>query len=185
MDSIVRKVDEIFEHSNAHMRDKLKHFGCQSANVIKYVCAKLRKYRGEFFESNKTIAKACGVSVRTVQNAIKRAEQLEIFVVSERTESTFNEKMRRTSNLIQLLPYKTAEIVRKVVSVARKVSSMMRAAGAKKQPKAQRYVREEIVPEWIGKKQSKPEVDTDDRARFGALQARLRTKYARNNKAPD
>ena len=172
-------VEQIFEHANLHMRDKLKHFGCQAQKVIKYICAKLRKYRGDFFESNRTIAEACEVSVRTVQNAIKRAEQLEIFVVSERTESTFNGKMRRTSNLIQLLPHKAAEIARKVVATARKVASVVRSVT--RQPKQrQRHakpVREEMKPDWLGKEQVDPLMDAETGAEIAALQARLRDKY--------
>ncbi|WP_198286492.1 helix-turn-helix domain-containing protein [Bacillus sp. AP8] len=158
------------------MRDKLRYFGCQSAKVIKYICAKLRKYRGEFFESNKTIAEACEVSVRTVQNAIKRAEKLEIFVVSERTELTFNDKMRRTSNLIHLLPYQAKEVVRKVVSVARKVGSVLRNKTTKSANR--RFVRTEPVPDWLGKEQSNPKLSEEDKAQIADLKALLRDRYS-------
>lgn len=121
--SVVTNVSDIFEQGNLHMSTKLRHFGGQGQQVVKYIMSKLRKYRGVFFESNSTIADNVGCSIRTVQNTIKRCEQLAIFVVSSRKESTFNGKMRQTTNKIQLLHYKVVEIVKEVVEEVRTVVS--------------------------------------------------------------
>lgn len=120
---VITDTKSIFEQGNLHMKDKLRHFGGQGSTVIKYIISKLRKYHGEFFESNKTIAEACSCSVRTVQNAIKRAEQLEIFIVSSRSEETFSGKMRQTSNKIQLLAYESVVVVKNIVETVRTVAS--------------------------------------------------------------
>ncbi|MBZ9536669.1 helix-turn-helix domain-containing protein [Cytobacillus oceanisediminis] len=127
MNQVVTDTQAIFEQGNLQMKFKLKFFGKSSQLVIKYIMGKLRKYHGEFFESNSTIAEAIGVSVRTVQLAVKRAEQLNIFVVSSRFEATFNsERMRQTSNKIQLLVYDSSmQVVKKVVEKVRKVKSIL------------------------------------------------------------
>lgn len=152
---IITDVESIFEQGNLHMKNKLCHFGSQGQTVIKYIISKLRKYRGEFFESNSTIAEAIGCSVRTVQNAIKRAEQLEIFIVSSRTEMTFNDKFRQTSNKIQLLSYEVVEVVKEIVETIRTVTSKVVKKVkkvAEKYPKQQPQkapIRTEIIPSWM------------------------------------
>ena len=120
---VVTNVTDIFEQGNLHMSTKLRHFGGQAQQVVKYIMSKLRKYKGVFFESNSTIAENVGCSVRTVQNTIKRCEQLEIFIVSSRMESTFNGKMRQTTNKIQLLPYMIVEVAKEVVETIRETVS--------------------------------------------------------------
>lgn len=200
---VVTNVEQIFEQGNLHMSTKLKHFGSQGQKVVKYIISKLRKYHGEFFESNSTIAEATGVSVRTVQNTVKRAEQLEIFVVSSRSESTFNGKMRQTSNKIQLLSYEAVEVVKEVIEEVRTVASKVAKKAIKtvkkvftpKAPKNEskgnykpynntyKSNRTEIVPEWINKPYVEPVKTEEEKAAFekrrAELQAKLREKYGK------
>lgn len=91
--SVFANVNDIFEQGIAQMSADIRYFGGQGHKVVKYIMSKLRKYKGVFFESNSTIAKNEGCFVRTFQNTIIRCEQLEIFIVSSRKESTFNGKM--------------------------------------------------------------------------------------------
>ncbi|MDP4085111.1 MAG: helix-turn-helix domain-containing protein [Bacillota bacterium] len=108
--------EQIFDHGNKHMMEKLRAFGSQGQAIIKYIISKLRKYHGSFFESNSTISKAVGCSVRTVQNTVKKAEQLNIFAVSPRKElDELTGKIRQTTNLIQLLAYAPLKKVKKVI----------------------------------------------------------------------
>lgn len=129
---IITKVEEIFVHGNRHMQAKLKYFSPKGQAVIKYIMGRLRKYKGVFFESNKTIAEACDVSVSTVQRIIRRCEQLAIFLVSSRTESTFNDKHRQTTNKIQLLSYVAVKVVKEVTEQVRKTSVKVQEITKKK-----------------------------------------------------
>ncbi|ETI67257.1 helix-turn-helix domain-containing protein [Neobacillus vireti] len=114
--TVLTSTEIIFEHGNKHMMEKLRAFGYQGKAVIKYIISKLRKYHGSFFESNSTIAEAVGCSVRTVQNTVKKAEQLNIFVVSPRKElDELTGKIRQTTNLIQLLAYAPLKKVKTVI----------------------------------------------------------------------
>ncbi|MEH7098167.1 helix-turn-helix domain-containing protein [Neobacillus vireti] len=114
--TVIISSELIFEHGNKHMMEKLRSFGSQGKAVIKYIISKLRKYHGSFFESNSTIAQAVGCSVRTVQNTVKKAEQLNIFAVSPRKElDELTGKIRQTTNLIQLLPFTPLKKVKKVI----------------------------------------------------------------------
>ena len=157
---VVTTAEKIYTQGNLHMAQRLRYFGKSSQLVIKYIMGKLRKYHGEFFESNSTISKAVGVSVRTVQNAIKRAEQLEIFIVFTRFEETLDGKMRQTTNKIMLLPYNVKKVVRKkAVETIRKVKSMLVEKTQrvttlpKQQPKKAKNnfkkIRVEHIPEWF------------------------------------
>ncbi|PFH83605.1 helix-turn-helix domain-containing protein [Bacillus sp. AFS088145] len=179
--SVVTNISDIFEQGNLHMQFKLRHFGGQGQQVVKYIMSKLRKYRGIFFESNSTIAENVGCSIRTVQNTIKRCEQLEIFIVSSRKESTFNGKMRQTTNKIQLLTYKAVEVVREVVEEVRKVVNAVKevvkhvsqnVSNASKnlassksyynntKPYNKKPIRKEICPNWLNIEYEKP-IETD------------------------
>lgn len=190
---VITKVQQIWEQGNKHMQHKLKYFGTQSQKVIKYIISKLRKYKGDFFESNKTISEACEVSVRTVQLAIKRAEQLSIFLVSERTELTINGKFRRTSNRIQLLSYHAVEVVKEVVEKVRNTVSKVvkkvvkpnkqRPSNDAPRQTQKRFTRVEIVPDWLGKEYVPPVHTEEKRLAFeadaAALRAKLREKYGK------
>ncbi|WP_257131631.1 helix-turn-helix domain-containing protein [Bacillus sp. AFS017336] len=175
--SVVTKVEDIFEQGNLHMSTKLRHFGGQGQQVVKYIMSKLRKYKGVFFESNSTIAENVGCSIRTVQNTIKRCEQLEIFIVSSRKESTLNGKMRQTTNKIQLLTYKIVEVVKEVVEEVRKVvkvvkevvrhvsqnvSSVSKNVASSKsyynnaKAYSKKTIRKEICPNWLKMEYEKP-----------------------------
>lgn len=174
MNQVVTDTQAIFEQGNLHMQHKLKFFGKSSRLVIKYIMGKLRKYHSKFFESNSTIAEAVGVSVRTVQNSIKRAEKLSIFQVSERFEETLDEKFRQTSNSIRLLWFDASKkVVKKVVEKVRKVKSILvekvqnaskneSNSNTKQQPKQQpkkayngskygyrKSIRTEVIPEYF------------------------------------
>lgn len=189
---VVTNVEQIFTQGNLHMANKLKHFGKQGQKVVKYIISKLRKYRGEFFECNKTIADNVGCSVRTVQNAIKRAEQLEIFVVTSRKEQTLNGKLRQTSNKIQLLSYGAVEVVKEVVEEVRQVASGVakvvkkvftpkrenKPKSSQYKPYNSQYTRSEIVPQWISKPQtSTTNISPEQQQRFNRLKDRLKNKY--------
>lgn len=193
--AIVLSTEDIFEQGNLHMANKLKHFGSQGQEVVKYIISKLRKYQGEFFECNKTIADNVGCSVRTVQNAIKRAEQLEIFVVSTRKEETLNGKMRQTSNKIQLLSYEVMEVVKEVVEEVRNVASKVVKTASKVVKKAQKvftpkksseaknkpskgntYKRKELVPEWMEEGYKRPEPTEEERLMLQEKVAKLKAK---------
>lgn len=179
--SIVIDVESIFEQGNQHMKTKLRHFGSQGQTVIKYIISKLRKYHGEFFESNKTIATACGCSVRTVQNAVKRAEQLEIFIVSSRTEETFDGKQRQTTNKVQLLTYEVVAVVKKVIETVRTTASRVVKIvkkTTKKYPKQPLLapIRTEIVPDWLGKEYVEPEETEEIKQMRKKLEEKLK-KY--------
>lgn len=168
MNQVVTGAEAIYTEAGKHIH-KLKFFGSQGQAVIKYILGKLRKYK-TFFESNKTIASAVQCSIRTVQNAIKRAEQLEIFVVSSRYEETFDGKMRQTSNKIGLLWFdESKKVVKKVVEKVRKVKSILvekvqnaskneSNPNAKQQPKKayngskygyKKPIRTEVIPEYF------------------------------------
>ncbi|MBD3107190.1 helix-turn-helix domain-containing protein [Bacillus sp. AGMB 02131] len=195
---VLYKAEDIFEQGNLHMANKLKHFGKQGQAVVKYIITKLRKYRGEFFECNETIAENVGCSVRTVQNAIKRAEQLEIFVVSSRKEKTLNGKFRQTSNKIQLLSFEAIGIVKEVVEEVRTVTSKVVKKVANKVKKVVAYkkeyrssmgyqntystsTRKEIVPKWLKEEYKPPVMTNEEQADFkrrkNELQKMLREKY--------
>ncbi|PGZ96361.1 hypothetical protein COE51_17135 [Bacillus pseudomycoides] len=189
---IVTTTEQIFEQGNKHMQEKLRAFGDQGQAVIKYIVSKLRKYNGSFFESNKTISENVGCSVRTVQNTIKKAEQLNIFAVSPRKElEELTGKARQTTNLIQLLAYTPlkkakkiiVETVRKVVEraevVVQEVKNVVKAKvfkGSKNQYGQKQYgqksVRKEIVPDWLANRDqeqvSKPATE-DEIARMQAI----------------
>jgi len=188
MSTVVTKVEGIFEQGNLHMSTKLRHFGGQGQQVVKYIMSKLRKYKGTFFESNSTIAENVGCSVRTVQNTIKRAEQLEIFIVSLRKESTFNGKMRSTTNKIQLLPYKMVEVAKEVIETVRTVVKKVKESVSKvvevvkdvvqnvsnasknvapsnsyynnAKPYGKKPIRQELCPNWLNVEYVKP-IETD------------------------
>ncbi|MFB3164703.1 helix-turn-helix domain-containing protein [Neobacillus sp. 179-J 1A1 HS] len=171
--TIVSTKQDIFNHGNKHQQEKLRAFGDQGKVVIKYILSKMLKYP-QFFESNKTIASEVGCSIRTVQNAIRKAEQLNIFAVSPRKElDELTGKTRQTTNLIQLLAYAPLKKVKKVIveavrevknkveTVAQKVSNAITTKREKNvqtsQNKAQNSgqkwskkapIRTEILPDW-------------------------------------
>lgn len=195
----------IWEHGNAHLKSKLKFFSPKMAIVVKYVISKMRKYN-EFFESNKTIANECGVSVRTTINAIKRAEKLGIFEVSTRFEKTLNGAFRQTSNLIKLKKFENFDFVQEVKTTVRKAKSAIRtvvntAKSATKKasesftPKRQQNtynkphnaynppVRVEVKPDWLHKPYVPPQISDKEQRAFeaerDALQRELREKYGK------
>ena len=115
MTTILTNVADIFSHGNRHMKNKFKYLSPKSQEVIKYIINKLRKYRGEFWESNKTISLNVGCCIRTVQSSIRKAQKLGILQVSERYEKVVtSDKMRRTTNIIRLLPFKEFSIVKEI-----------------------------------------------------------------------
>lgn len=126
MTQAITNVSEIFEQGNRHMQTKLRYFSKQGQIIVKYIVSKLRKYNGNFYESYSTISENVGVSTKTVQRVVKRAQELEIFVVSSRTESTLNGKMRKTSNVIRLLPYKAVQIIKEIVETVVEVTKKVK-----------------------------------------------------------
>lgn len=78
MANVLTDVADIFNHGNQHMHTKFKFLAPKQQRVIKYIISKLKKYHGEFWESNKTISENVGCCIRTVQSAIKKAQALEI-----------------------------------------------------------------------------------------------------------
>ena len=142
--------------------------------------------------------------MRTVINAVRRAEQLEIFIVSSRSESTFNGKMRQTSNKIQLLSYEAVEVVKEVVETVRNTASKVvkevkkvftpKASKKESKPiykpsKSNTYKRVECVPDWFHKRNEpyvEPVMTDEEKADFekrkAELQAKLKEKYGKNRK---
>ncbi|MEH7454014.1 helix-turn-helix domain-containing protein [Gottfriedia acidiceleris] len=172
MDQVVKNVSDIFEQSNLHLKYKLRYFSKQGQLVIKYIVSKLRKYKGKFFESNSTIASELGCCTKTVQRVVKRAEQLEIFVVSSRKELTFDGKYRTTTNKIQLLPYKVVEVVKEVVETVRivvkkvkekfnTVKPIKNKVTKKPHKKPFKAIRSEIVPNWLNQDYV-PSIETEE-----------------------
>lgn len=123
---ILTRADHIFEHGNKHMATKLRLVGKTEGSVIKFIISKLRLFQGKFFMKYKAIAEELSCSYKTVQRAVNHAMKLGIFQVSERTEPTLDGKNRKTTNLIELLPYYPFEIVRGVVKVIKKVKSVIK-----------------------------------------------------------
>ncbi|MCM2531661.1 helix-turn-helix domain-containing protein [Neobacillus pocheonensis] len=119
---ILTTAEMIFEHGNRHMSTKFRYLGKAEQTVISYIVSKLRKYHGSFFEKYKTIASVLEISTKTVQRAVKHAEQIGIFQVSDRFEPTLDGKMRKTTNLIQMVAYAPFEMVNGVLTIIRKVS---------------------------------------------------------------
>ena len=140
---------QIFENGNKHMATKFRFIGKSSQLVIKYIITKMRKY-SSFFESNTTIATNVGCSLRTVQNAIKRAEQLGIFSVESRFEPTLDGKKRQTTNVINLLAFAPFEMVEGIFKVARTVRKAVKLVEiAKQRIKAKKPIRTEIIPAFM------------------------------------
>ncbi|MDQ0197944.1 helix-turn-helix domain-containing protein [Neobacillus ginsengisoli] len=192
--TIVTSTEEIFEQGNKHMMEKLRTFGSQGQAVIKYIISKLRKYHGSFFESNSTIAESVGCSVRTVQNTIKKAEQLNIFAVSPRKElDELTGKIRQTTNLIQLLVYAPLKKIKKVIVeavrevkekaeiVVQEVKEVLAPKKSKHQTKPSskphnKITRTELLPDWFDKDTETKSVVTDETLKAKAdILARLKS----------
>jgi hypothetical protein len=159
---ILTSAELIFDNGNKHMSTKFRFLGKAEQSVVKYIIAKLRKYHGSFFEKYKAIASELQVSTKTVQRAVKHAEQLGIFQVSERFEPTLDGKMRKTTNLIQLLSYAPFEFINgvvkvvrtvkkavKLVDIAKKIVANTKPAKQQNKPKNSKPVRTEVLPSWF------------------------------------
>lgn len=170
---ILTNAEAIFDNGNKHMSTKFRHIGQAEQAVVKYIIGKLRKYHGHFFEKYKAVAEEVGCSTKTVQRAVKHAEKLEIFQVSERFEKTLEGKMRKTTNLIQLLVFKPFEIIDGILTIVRTVKKAVKlvdmavkklantkpAQAPKKSYKNQnsKPVRTEILPDWFEASQKEAE----------------------------
>jgi hypothetical protein len=162
---ILTSAELIFDNGNQHMTTKFRFLGKAEQTVVKYIISKLRKYHGQFFEKYKSIAEELKISTKTVQRAVKHAEQLAIFQVSERFEPTLDGKMRKTTNLINLLPYAPFEFINGVIKVVRtvkkhavKLVDMAKKAleGKTKESPApskklysKKPIRTELLPDWF------------------------------------
>lgn len=144
------------------MSTKFRFLGKAEQSVVKYIISKIRKYHGSFFEKYKAIASELEISPKTVQRAVKHAEQLGIFQVSERFESTLDGKRRQTTNLIQLLTYAPFEFINGVIKIvrtvkkavqlidiAKKIVANTKPAKQQNKPAKGKSVRVEQLPEWF------------------------------------
>lgn len=198
MTEVVTNVSDIFEHGNKHMATKFQFLSPKAQQVVKYVLGKLRKYKGEFFESNATISAELGCSVRTVQLSIRKAQCLGIFQVSERYETVIaTGKKRRTSNVIRLLPFVDFEVVKEVTEkvmevattiiqkVSENVQKVSKVFTSKRNKGSQKrsYTRTEELPTWFKQEYVPPKLTDDEQIslsrRKNELQQRLRDKYAK------
>jgi DNA replication protein DnaD len=162
---ILTSAEAIFDNGNKHMTTKFRYIGKAEQEVVKYIIAKLRKYHGSFFEKYKAIAEEVGCSTKTVQRAVDHAITMLIFKVTPRFERTLSGKNRKTTNLIQLLPYAPFTIVSeytcearevkkpfiKLVDVAEKKMEAKKAQAPKKQYNKQntKPVHTELLPDWF------------------------------------
>ena len=191
MTTILTNVADIFSHGNRHMKNKFKYLSPKSQEVIKYIINKLRKYRGEFWESNKTISLNVGCCIRTVQSSIRKAQKLGILQVSERYEKVItSDKMRRTTNIIRLLPFKEFSIVKEITEKVMEVATVIvekvsnrKSAKPRRNTKNRQVIRTEIVPDWLNKPHE-PEVLSDEDERLfvmqrDKLQRTLKEKYGK------
>lgn len=138
------------------MSTKFRYIGRSAQSVIKYIISRMRKYPS-FFEANSTIAANVGCSLRTVQNAIKRGEQLGIFQVESRFEDTLNGKKRQTTNVISLLAYTAFELVQGIFKVARVVKKAIKLVEvAKSKVSKNKPIRTELIPDWFDEEYKTP-----------------------------